>query len=85
MFISVKKPEPVPEPEVPKDPATAVIVPNKETIIELNADNKPLGIIVVKGDSSQIQAQTKLHCNGEYYFYKLTLIIIGWCFNNCNS
>lgn len=56
MFLFlVKKPEPAPEPEVPKDPATAPIVPNKETTIELNADSKPLGIVVVKGDSSQVQ------------------------------
>lgn len=50
-----KAPEPIPEPEVPKDPATDPIAINKETNIELNAENKPLGIVVVKGDSSQIQ------------------------------
>ncbi|KAJ6643961.1 Inactivation-no-after-potential D protein [Pseudolycoriella hygida] len=62
-----KTPEPPPVPEVPKDPATAPITPNKETLIELNAENKPLGIIVVKGDSSSVQAGASIiviHENG---------------------
>ncbi|XP_037049203.1 inactivation-no-after-potential D protein isoform X2 [Bradysia coprophila] len=50
-----KAPEPAPVPEVPKDPATAPINVNKETVIEVNAENKPLGIVVVKGDNSTVQ------------------------------
>ncbi|KAG4076782.1 hypothetical protein HA402_009128 [Bradysia odoriphaga] len=50
-----KVPEPAPVPEVPKDPATAPINVNKETVIEVNAENKPLGILVVKGDNSTVQ------------------------------
>lgn len=53
--VAAKKPEPPPEPEVPKDPATCPIVVNKETTIELAADKKPLGIVVVKGDPSEVQ------------------------------
>lgn len=62
-----KKPEPPVVPEVPKDPATAEIIANKETFIELNADCKPLGIVVVKGDSSQVQVGASIiviHPNG---------------------
>lgn len=56
IFRSIEKPpEPAPVPEVPKDPATAPIGVNKETLIELHAQNKPLGIVVVKGDSSTVQ------------------------------
>lgn len=50
-----KKPEKPPEPEKPKDPATDKIDANKDTVIEINADKKPLGVVVVKGDSSQVQ------------------------------
>lgn len=50
-----KAPEPAHVPEVPKDPTTAPIGINKETLIELNAENKPLGIVVVKGDNSCVQ------------------------------
>lgn len=53
--VAVKKPEPPPEPEVPKDPATCAVEVNKETTIELNAEKKPLGIVVVKGDPSEVQ------------------------------
>lgn len=53
--VAAKKPEPPPEPEVPKDPATCPVEVNKETAIELNADKKPLGIVVVKGDPSEVQ------------------------------
>lgn len=52
---AAKKVEPPPEPEVPKDPATCAIDVNKETTIELNAEKKPLGIMVVKGDCSEVQ------------------------------
>lgn len=50
-----KKDEPPPEPEKPKDPATDPVSPNKETLIEINCEKKPLGIVVVKGDSSVVQ------------------------------
>lgn len=53
-----KAPEPAPVPEVPKDPATTPIGVNKETLIELHAENKPLGIVVVKGDSSAVQVRS---------------------------
>lgn len=58
-------PEPVIVPEVPKDPATAPIGVNKETLIELHAENKPLGIVVVKGDNSTVQVtiNVKTYCN----------------------
>lgn len=55
IYLIEKAPEPAPVPEVPKDPATAPISVNKETLIEVHAENKPLGIVVVKGDSSTVQ------------------------------
>lgn len=55
LHFIVKAPEPAPVPEVPKDPATAPIGVNKETLIEVHAEKKPLGILVVKGDSSTVQ------------------------------
>lgn len=55
IFFIEKPPEPAPVPEVPKDPATAPIGVNKETLIEVHAENKPLGIVVVKGDNSTVQ------------------------------
>lgn len=40
---------------MPKDPATDAVAPNKETVIEIKCDKKPLGVVVVKGDSSVVQ------------------------------
>lgn len=37
----------------PPDPATAPIQPNKDTIIEINANNKGLGLFVVGGKTLQ--------------------------------
>lgn len=45
-----EKPEKPKEPEAPPpDPAVAPIVANKETIIEINTNNKSLGVYVVGG------------------------------------
>lgn len=52
-----KTPEPAPvAPVVVQDPATAEILVNKETTIDIHAEMKPLGIVVIKGDSSTVQA-----------------------------
>lgn len=65
--VEAKKAEPPPEPEAPKDPATATIDANKETLIDVTADKKPLGIVVVKGDCSQVQVSPLLGCVRSVY------------------
>lgn len=57
--VEAKKPEPPPEPEAPKDPATDSVGANKDTVIEINCEKKPLGVVVVKGDSSAVQVSVK--------------------------
>lgn len=50
-------PKPIPSPvkaEPPQDPATAKIIPNKETVIEITTQNQSLGIIVLGGSDTFI-------------------------------
>lgn len=47
------------EPEKPVDPSVAEIVPNKKTLIEVNCQKKPLGVIVTGGRNNHI----KTGCN----------------------
>lgn len=82
-----KKPEKPPEPEVPKDPATDKIDTNKDTVIEINAERKPLGIVVVKGDSSQVQVNGMLALS---LSFELKLIVLMFSFKvgrfgNCDT
>lgn len=41
------------EAEPPADPIHAVIKPNRETVIEINVNNKPLGVFVTGGKMMQ--------------------------------
>lgn len=46
----IEKPK---ENEPPADPAHATIKPNKETVIEINVNQKPLGLFVTGGKMLQ--------------------------------
>lgn len=63
--VEAKKPEAPPEPEVPKDPTTDAVGANKDTVIEINCEKKPLGIVVVKGDSSAVQVRCMPYVSAE--------------------
>ncbi|XP_060536240.1 uncharacterized protein LOC132708127 isoform X2 [Cylas formicarius] len=47
-----RSPTPIPEP--PPDPLTASIVPGKETSIEINTENKTLGVVFVGGKDTAV-------------------------------
>lgn len=56
VFITDEKPEKIEKPKddgPPPDPSTAQILPNKDTIIEIVASNKGLGVFVVGGKMIQ--------------------------------
>ena len=65
-----KKPEKPVEPEAPPpDPAVAPIIPNKEMIIELNANSKPLGMNVIGGKMltpPEVCIVIVVNCDGRY-------------------
>lgn len=54
MLPENEKPEKPAEVEAPPaDPATASVLSNKDTVIEINANNKGLGLYVVGGKTMQ--------------------------------
>lgn len=61
-----EKPDKPKEPEAPPpDPAVAPVVANKDTIIEINTNNKSLGVYVVGG---KMYSQTPMVSNRSTFF-----------------
>lgn len=52
-----KKEEKPKEPEKPIDPATCEVELNRKTLIEVKAEKKPLGVIVVGGKNNYVKVK----------------------------
>lgn len=59
------------------DPTTCLIVPGKETTVEVITDNKSLGLFFVGGKDTLISV-----CEMIYYRYKLLILKESWFFKN---